>query len=163
MSLLEICQWLESTALGTGIRESIWWFPVLNVVHLLGMCLAAGTIAWVDLRLLGVGLRAVPVSQVAGSLLKWTWTGFALLFVTGSLLVVSEAATLYENVAARIKVVLLILAGLNVLAFHTTVYRSVAAWGAESVTPPRARLAGAVSLACWTGLIAAGRLIPYVA
>ena len=162
MTLLEICQWLENTPLGVEIRESLWWFPLLNLAHLLAMAVAAGTIAFVDLRLLGLGLKRAPVSQVAANLLPWTWAGFAVLFVSGSLLIVSEAVLLYNNAAFRIKVVLLLLAGLNVLIFHRTVYRHVAAWDLANVAPLRARIAGSVSLVCWIGLIAAGRTIPYL-
>lgn len=162
MSLLEFCQWLENTPLGVGVRESIWWFPLLNMFHLLAMAVAAGTIVWVDLRLLGLGLKRAPVSQVAGQLLPWTWGGFVVLFVTGSLLIASEAVMLYDNAAFRIKVLLLLLAGLNVLIFHTTIYRSVATWDLALETPTRARIAGFVSLTCWLGLIAAGRVIPYL-
>jgi hypothetical protein len=162
MSLLEWCRWLENTPLGAGIRESIWWFPLLNMFHLLAMAVAAGTVVWVDLRLLGAGLKRAPVSRVAGQLLPWTWGGFIVLLVTGGLLIVSEAEMLYDNAAFRIKLLLLIVAGLNVLIFHTTIYRSVAAWDSAPVAPARARIAGAVSLACWLGLIAAGRVIPYL-
>jgi hypothetical protein len=162
MTLLEICQWIENTPLGVEIRESIWWFPLLNLGHLLAMAVSAGTIAFVDLRLLGLGLRRAPVSQVAGQLLPWTWAGFVVLFITGSLLIVSEAVLLYGNAAFRIKVVLLLVAGLNVLIFHTTVYRKVAEWDLAPVAPLRARIAGSVSLFCWVGLIAAGRTIPYL-
>ena len=162
MSLLEMCQWIENTPLGTGIREGLWWFPLLNLAHLLAMAVSAGTIAFVDLRLLGLGMKRVPVSQVAGQLLPWTWAGFVVLFVSGSLLIVSEAVLLYGNWAFRVKVVLLLAAGLNVLIFHRTVYRNVAVWDQAAVTPLRARIAGGVSLACWVGLIAAGRTIPYL-
>ena len=88
--------------------------------------------------------------------------GIAVLFVTGSVLILAEAVTLYENLAFRIKAVLLVIAGLNVLLFHTTIYRSVAAWDLAPRTPLRARVAGWASLSCWFGLIAAGRAIGYV-
>src|SRR5712692_4031465 len=122
MHLLEFCQWLENTPLGVEIREGQWWFSVLNGAHLLGMAVAFGTVAVVDLRLLGKGIRRAPVSEVAESLLPWTWSGFAVMAVSGVLLVVSEAAKLYGNLFFRIKLVLLVAAGINVLIFHRTVY-----------------------------------------
>lgn len=148
--------------MGTAVRESIWWFPLLNLAHLFGMMVAAGTVAFVDLRLVGSGFKRAPVSQIARQLLPYTWAGFAVLFVSGSVLILAEAVTLYENIFFRIKAVLLIVAGLNVLLFHRTVYRSVASWDLAARTPLRARVAGWVSLSCWFGLIAAGRAIPYI-
>ena len=84
------------------------------------------------------------------------------MFLSGSLLIVSETVMLYGNFAFRLKLILLVIAGLNVLQFHTTVYRSVADWDSAPVAPFRARLSGAISLSCWLALIAAGRVIPYL-
>jgi hypothetical protein len=162
MHLLEFCQWLENTPLGAEIREGRWWFSLLNGVHLLGMAVAFGTVAVVDLRLLGKGIRRARVSEVAGSLLPWTWAGFAVMAATGVLILTSEAVKLYDNLFFRIKLALLVAAGLNVLIFHRTVYRRVAEWDLEPQTPREARVAGMVSLVCWFGLLAAGRAIPYL-
>jgi len=162
MSLLEFCQWLENTPLGVEIREGRWWFSLLNGVHLVGMAIAFGTIAIVDLRLLGRGIRRARVSEVASSLLPWTWAGFAVMAMSGTLMIFSEAVKLYGNLFFRIKVALLVVAGLNVLIFHRTVYKRVAAWDLEPVPPRQARVAGMISLTCWFGLMAAGRAIPYL-
>lgn len=150
MSILHFCQWLENTPVGAGVRQSIWLFPIVETIHTVGIVLVAGTIAVVDLRLLGFALRREPVSAVLQQVLPWTWTGFALMLVTGALLVSSEAVKLYSSVFFRIKLALLILAGTNMLVFHRTAY-----------TPARARLAGALSLTCWIGIIAMGRAIGY--
>ena len=82
MSLLQIAQALEASQFGTALRESLFWFPALNLVHLIGLTIAGGTIVFWDLRLLGVGLRRAPVSKVGASLLPWTWAGFAIMLVT---------------------------------------------------------------------------------
>lgn len=148
--------------MGVEIRDGVWWFSILNAVHLLGMMLAFGTIAIVDLRLMGKGIRRARVSEIAGSLLPWTWAGFAVMAVSGVLLVTSEAEKLYGNLFFRIKLLLLIAAGLNVLIFHRTVYRRVAEWDLLPVPPVQARVAGFVSLTCWFCLLAAGRAIPYL-
>ena len=147
--------------MGTSMRDSTYWFPALNLVHLLGLLVAAGTIVFWDLRLLGVGLRSAPVSQVGKSLLPWTWSGFGVMFVSGSLLVVMEAGRLYSNIFFRIKVAFLLLAGINVAIFHLTVYRQVKVWDRAPVTPLRARLAAGVSLLLWFSILAAGRAIGY--
>lgn len=144
-----------------AMRESNYWFPALNFVHLCGLLVAAGTIVFWDLRLLGLGLRRAPVSQVGKSLLPWTWSGFGVMFLSGSLLVAIEAGRLYFNIFFRFKVAFLILAGLNVLLFHFTVYRKVDAWDLSPRAPLQARLAGGLSLLLWFGILAMGRAIGY--
>lgn len=161
MSLLQIAQAVEASQIGTALRDSLWGFPALILVHLIGLAIAGGTIVFWDLRLLGVGLRRAPVSIVGASLLPWTWAGFAVMFVSGSMLVTIEAGRLYSNIFFRMKILLLILAGLNVLVFHMTVYRSVPAWDQAHATPLRARMAGGLSLLLWFSILACGRAIGY--
>jgi len=159
--LQQWCQWIYDTPIGTQIRESIYLFPIIETVHVLGITLLVGTIAILDLRLLGFVLKKEPVSQVARQILPLTWTGFAVMAVSGLLLFWAEAAKNYVNVAFRVKVVLLFLVGLNPLLFHLTVYRRVDSWDVAPVTPLRARTAAALSLALWSGIIIAGRAIAY--
>jgi hypothetical protein len=161
MPLLQVAQAIEASRIGTALRESQWGFPALNMVHLIGLAIAGGTIVFWDLRLLGVGLRRAPVSQVGASLLPWTWAGFAIMFVSGSLLVTMEAGRLYGNIFFRMKILFLILAGLNVLVFHLTVYRGVSAWDQARVVPLRARMAGGLSLLLWFSILSCGRAIGY--
>ena len=161
MSLFALAHAVQVSNIGTAIRESLWLFSILIITHVLALMVAGGTVFYFDLRLLGVGLKRAPVSEVAAQLLPWTWGGFAVMFVTGGLLVWSEAERLYGNVFFRMKVVFLLLAGLNVLLFHTIVFRRVATWDRAPVAPLQARLAGGVSLALWFGMIAAGRAIGY--
>jgi len=159
--LFQLAHAIEASSFGTYLRESQYWFPALNLLHVLGLLVAAGTVVFWDLRLLGIGLKRTPVSQVGQSLLPWTWAGFAVMFVSGSLLFTLEAGRLYENIFFRMKIVFLILAGLNVLMFHFTVYRSVAGWELDRIAPLRARLAGGLSLLLWFAILASGRAIGY--
>ena len=161
MSLLAFCQWLEKTPLGAGIRQSAWAFNALVAIHTLGIVLTVGTIWLVDLRLLGFGLRREPVSSVLQQTLPWTWAGFTVMLCTGALIFCAEAVTVYSSISFRIKIALILLAGLNALIFHKTVYRGAATWELTSPTPPRARLAGLLSLTVWIGVISAGRAIAY--
>lgn len=160
-SLLEFCQWLNDTGPATALRESNVVFPVVESVHVLAIALMAGTVAIVDLRLLGVVLRKEPVSEVAGQILPLTWAGFAVMVVSGLALFASEAAKVYFNPAFRFKLVLMALAGVNPLIFHRTVYRDVARWDRAPRTPARARAAAVISLTLWTGIVLAGRAIAY--
>ncbi|HEX4277025.1 MAG TPA: DUF6644 family protein [Bryobacteraceae bacterium] len=158
MNLLSFCQWLEKTPVAMSMRESLWIFDAVETIHTLGIVLVAGTIMLLDLRLLGLGLRREPVSDVAGRTVPWTLAGFCLMALTGAWLFSAEASKLYHSPAFRIKLVLLALAGLNALLFHLTVYRQVNGW---VDIPVRARMAGLISLVLWTCIIAAGRSIAY--
>lgn len=161
VSLLGICQALNDSAIGTSIRESEVVFPVIESVHVLCITLLVGTVALLDLRLLGLALRKEPVSRVASQLLPLTWTGFAIMFTSGFLLFWAEAVKSYYNPAFRWKMLMLLAAGLNPLVFHLSIYRGVQQWETAVVTPWRARLAGVLSLTLWTGIIVAGRAIAY--
>ena len=160
MFLLNFCQWVDSTRLNAMLRQSNWAFPTFDAIHTLGIVMVAGTIMLVDLRLLGLGLRSVPMTQLVARIVPATLWGFGLMVLSGGLLFASEAVKMYHSPAFRIKVVLLALAGLNALIFHRTVYRDADHWE-PSVAPVRARLAGLLSLLFWIGIIAAGRAIAY--
>jgi hypothetical protein len=161
MLLLGFCQWVDSTRWSALVRQSNWFFSTLDTVHTLGIILVAGTIMLLDLRLLGLALRSVPVAQVVARIVPSTLGGFGLMVVSGGLLFSSEAVKMYHSPAFRIKMLLLALAGLNALIFHRTIYRDVAQWDPACVVPARARLAGLLSLVFWIAIIAAGRAIAY--
>jgi hypothetical protein len=156
-----ICQWIYQTQLSVAIRESIWVYPILEVLHCVGILLVAGTIVVVDLRLLGLGMRQSSVSSVVRQVLPWTLSGFGFMAVTGSLLAWSEPLKLYESVFFPWKLLFLAIAGLNALFFHYGIYRGVATWDDAFATPARARLAGVISIVCWMCVIAAGRAVGY--
>lgn len=160
--LLHVCQWVYGTHLSTAIRESVWVFPIIESIHVLGIVVLVGTIAVLDLRLLGLIMKREPISRIARQVLPWTWTGFSIMFITGLLLSIAEAATNYYNWAFRIKLILMILVGLNPLIFHLTIYRQVNTWDLSNVTPIRARAAAICSLALWASIIITGRMIAYL-
>jgi hypothetical protein len=148
--------------MGAGIRESLWLFPAIETLHLLGMAVLVGSIAAFDLRLLGWMLRRQRVSALAERLLPWSWAGFAVQLVTGALLFASEAVKVYPNPAFRLKMLLLFLVGLHALIFHVSVYRNVASWDDTEVLPAGPKVAGFVSILLWIGIVAAGRFIGFV-
>jgi ABC-type multidrug transport system fused ATPase/permease subunit len=159
--LATFCQWLYDSEIGTGIRESIWVFPIVEGTHLLGIALSVGMLCWFDLRLLGLALRDQPVSKVWQQVMPWALAGFVLMFVTGGLLFWAEAARAYASVHFWIKVVLLVAAGVNALLFETTAHRHIAEWDKAPVPPLRARMTGAISLVLWTAIIITGRTMAY--
>jgi hypothetical protein len=161
MFLQHLCQWLFRSEVGTTIRESTFLYPAIETLHVLATILLVGTVAVVDLRLLGVIMRRERVSAVVRQILPLTWLGFVIMFVSGVLLFWANATEYYANPAFRFKLLLLLLAGLNPLFFHLTTYRGVAEWDDAPLTPIRARLTGLLSLTLWSGTIIAGRAIAY--
>jgi hypothetical protein len=161
LSFYSFCLWLQNTPWGTAIRESTLMFPIIETIHVLGLGLSVGTVAVFDLRLLGRSLRREPVSQIMSQIMPWSIAGLVVMFVTGGLLFWCQALKAYNSVFFRIKLVLLLLAGVNALVFQLTVYRSMATWDKAEVTPLQARLTGGLSLALWIGIIAAGRTMAY--
>ncbi len=159
--LQHLCQLLYDSQIGTSIRESDYAFSIIESIHVLGITLLVGTIALLDLRMLGVVLRGVSVTRIARTVFPLTWAGFAVMFVSGFLLFWAEAAKNYGNSAFRIKLMLLLLVGLNPLIFHTTIYRRVQEWERLEVSPWRARTAAIASLTLWSGIVVAGRMIAY--
>ena len=157
-----ICHWLEQTAVGAGVRQSLWLFPAIETVHLLGMAALIGTIGTLDLRLVGWAMRGTWISDLARRLLPWAWAAFAVQVVTGALLFSSEAVHIYRNPAFRLKLVLIALAGVHALIFHFIAGRGLSRWDATGATPAPARVAGFVSLLLWMGVVAAGRWIGFI-
>jgi hypothetical protein len=154
-------EWLQNSPMGTGVRESVWIYPGLVTLHVLGLSISVGLIAIFDLRLIGYGISLTPVSDLARQLTPWATVGFTCMVVSGVLLLGSEAVDCYNSPAFWIKLGLLALAALNALTFYFTVYRNVAAWDQMSVTPTGARIAGWASLVLWVAIIFAGRSIAY--
>ena len=161
MSILEICQWLQDTQWGTGIRESTWVFPIIEGTHAIGIALSVGIILIMDLRLAGVLMRREPVSQVSNQLMPWSLAGYSLMFVTGILLFWCQAVKAYGSIFFKIKLVLLLLAGINALVFELTLRRTVKDWDTAQPPPFRARFAGVMGIILWAGIIAAGRTMAY--
>jgi len=161
MSIYHFCVWLQHTSVGVSVSESLWLFPLIETIHIWGIILLVGTTGVLDLRLLGLILTNQRVSEIHHRLLKWTWTGFTVMFVTGSFMFASEATKMYENGAFRFKMLLIVLAGLNALVFERVTFRNVSSWDDSAKTPGLARLAACVSLLAWVGVIAAGRWIAY--
>jgi hypothetical protein len=163
MPIFQWCQWLEATRLGSAIRDSSWLFPAIEAVHVLGIIVLVGSTGLFDMRLLGTGfLRKQRASEVAKQVMPWVWGSFSVMFVTGVLMFSSEATRCYQSWFFRLKLVLLLLAGLNALIFEYGAYRQIANWDeAETVAPAGARAAAWISLLLWVFIVFAGRGIAY--
>ena len=161
MSILSVCEWLESTEAGVLVRESLYGFPILAAIHILGLTVSVGTLVWFDLRLAGVSMPRCPVSSLYRRLMPWTLVGFGLMFLSGLLLFTGFATKAYGNVYFRIKLTAIVLAGVNALVYHRMTERRIAHWNDAARPPMPARLAGVISIVVWTIAIMAGRMMSY--
>ena len=159
--MLSFLQWLESTPWSIALLESYYVWPLLESTHVLSLALFVGTTLMMDLRLLGVTFRSVPVTSFTSRMLPWTHIGFAIMVVTGVLLFYSSPVRYYYNIFFRAKLLLLILAGLNVWLFHGRIHKLVSDWDRKAVPPRAARFAAAVSIIAWAGVVVTGRMIAY--
>jgi len=154
-------QWLHDTSFAETIRASPLLFPWVESVHVLAITLVVGSIAAVDLRLLGLASRSRPITQLTRDILPLTWVAFAIAVLTGVTLFASNAVEYAQNGPMRFKMLLLLIAGMNMLMFHLVTYRSVGVWDEAPRTPFAVRLAGATSLLLWIGIVALGRWIGF--
>jgi hypothetical protein len=155
------CIWLASTGGGTYIRESIWEFPVIEGIHVLSIAMSVGMILWFDLRLMGLNMKNRSISEVFRGVYWWMTGGFAVAIISGLLLFWAEADRAYPNIFARLKLLGLLFAGLNILYFHLGTQRSQSDWDNSPTPPLRVRLAGFMSIMWWVVVISAGRLMAY--
>lgn len=158
MDLAAVLQWLEASSLAARIRESLLLFPLLESTHVLALSLVFGTIAVIDLRLLGIASRKRAFTRMASDILKWTWAAFALTVVTGSLMFITNAPVYYHNAYFRTKMLLLLLSGVNMGVFELTARRTIHQWDRNPSAPLFGKTAAALSLAMWIGIIFMGRL-----
>ena len=156
-----LLSWLESTPLALLIAQSTIAFPAIEIVHVMAITLVFGTIAIIDLRLLGVGSNNRAVTELCRDVLPWTWAAFGIAAISGSLLFISQATQYVENSAFRMKMLLMLLAGINMAAFEFITFRGVAKWDRDVPVAPAGKLAGAVSLACWLGVVGFARWVGF--
>ena len=148
-------KWLTTTPWAKAMNGPEWAFPLVESLHFIGLALSVGTIAIVDLRLLGIAMRRQSSRELAADLDIWTRIGLVVMLITGPLMFSADAVNYHYNPAFRFKMVCLLLA----LVFHFTIHRQAT----RSPTPSLlAHLAGAVSLALWTCVVAGGRMIAFV-
>ena len=161
MSLLPFCQWLAETSGSIALHESLYMYPLVESAHVLTLCLFLGLAIMFDLRLLGLTLVRVPMSEIRRRLGPWMVAGFVVMVITGVMLFYAIPVRSYQSLFFRVKVVALVLAGLNAFVFHATIDRRLAEWDRDPVPPRAARRAGASSLVLWAVIVVAGRMIAY--
>lgn len=161
MPPLEFFEWLAATTASTALRESHYLYLAVLATHVLTLTVFLGTAIIVDLRLLGLVMIRIPVSQILTRLLPWTVGGFVVMAASGSLMFYASPADKFVNLFFRAKMAMLVLTGLAVWMFFRTVHRRIDGWDNDPSPPAVARLAGGLTLALWVAIMAAGRMIPY--
>ena len=156
MNLLPFFEWCEASWLGNAIRDSLWLFPVIEAVHLLGLCLLGGAILLVDLRLLGVGLRSHPIPQIAREASRWLLLSVVVMLTTGTALFLSESVKCYYSPAFWVKITTL-----PVALLFTYLVRQRVAMRASDTPTGTTKAVAALSLMMWFTVAAAGRWIGF--
>jgi hypothetical protein len=155
VSALPFFEWLTTSPWANAINGPEWAFPVVESLHFIGFALSIGTIAIVDLRLLGLGVRRQTAQELAQDLNRWTLIGFAVMLITGPLMFSADAVRYHYNPSFQFKMTCLLAA----LLYHFTLHRRAVRPG---VSPLAAKFAAALSLTLWTGVVAGGRMIAFV-
>ena len=152
---------LEEGGVGAAMRDSLWLFPLVETVHIIGFSILVGALVAFDLRILGVSKR-LSVRLLARHLLPWSLAALLLIVPTGVMMFASEATDLVDNGAFVAKMVLLMLAATNAAAFHLGVFRNAALWDQNAPSPTGAKLHAVASLLIWVSIITCGRMIAYL-
>src|SRR5436190_22277232 len=161
MPLRGAFEWVDAFESSIAIRESQYVYPALLTTHVVALCMFAGLVLMMDLRLLGIGNMQTPFSQLQRRLFPFQMVGMMFSAITGVALLYAQPMRFYPNIFFWLKMFLMALAGLNAMAFHYLTYSSVSRWDKDPILPPAARMAGALGLALWMTVVVAGRLIAY--
>ena len=161
MSLSSFAHWLERREWSLEFAASAHAYPIVLAIHLSCIAVFGGMILLTNLRLLGWALTSYRISEVLDRLRLWKWMGFSIMVTCGVLLAGSEAGKYYNNPYFEIKMALLALLGVHALIFRRGVYRNAAALDAAPAVTLQTKLAAISSLALWTSVLCAGRMIGY--
>ena len=161
MSLFEWCQWLQHTRFATAISESDWLFPLIEGSHILALPLSVGMIVILDLHLLGIAFCDGPGTKLVLNVMRWSKVGFVVMFLTGGLLLITQAGKAYGNAFFRTKLIFLLLLGINAAVYEKLFFPKMAGWDSARGAPAGAKFCAAVSLLLWIGVIVCGRTMAY--
>jgi len=156
--VFHLSQWVNQSQLGVYMRDSLYAFPIVETLHIFGIVLLLSSAFLLDLRLFGVGpMRDEPVKKLARWILPWVWAGFTVQLISGSLMYAAEATRAALNLLFWLKMIMIVLAGVNALIFHTVMYKSVDEWNEARVAPLGARVYGCFSILIWFSVVGLGR------
>ena len=152
---------IEALAFARAMREQLWLYPAVEIVHIIGLAILVGSVVMFDLRVLGLS-KAVSVRALSRHLLPWSLGALVLIVPTGFLMFSAHASDFIANRAFQIKMALLLTAGINAVIFRTGPYQTVSAWDTGVAAPLGARVSVALSILIWFSIIACGRLLAYL-
>jgi hypothetical protein len=152
--------WLDASQLARAMRGSTWMYPIVEIVHIVGIVLLVGSVAMFDLRVLGFA-RSLPLHALGRHLLPWSVASLALIVPAGLMMFAAHPHDYAGSKVFQLKLSLIGVAGLNALLFHKGVYRSVESWNTAVAAPLLARAQALASLAIWIAVISCGRLLAY--
>ena len=153
-------EWVDMFESSIAFRESFYVYPAFLTTHVITVCMFAGLIMMMDLRLLGVGNTGSSITQVQKRLFPWQMVTMVLSMSSGLMLFYGQPMRFYPNVFFWIKMVMIALTGVNAIAFHRLTYQTVNAWD-SGVVPMGSKVSGLLSIVLWSAVIVAGRLIAY--
>ena len=159
--LLNLARWLDSQSWSTSIHESIYLYSWIETTHVLTLMVFLGMLFVIDLRMLGAIFPNVPASTVAQRLDKPMMIGFVVMLITGFLLYYAIPVRTTQSLWFRVKVVLLVAAGINAFLFRAKMQASSNSWDLDRIPPKRIRIGAALSLVLWAGVVITGRTIAY--
>ncbi|MDC0072821.1 hypothetical protein OAK06_06555 [Gammaproteobacteria bacterium] len=159
--MLDFVQWLATTEWSIALHESLYLYPWIESSHVLFICFFFGTLLFVDLRLTGKVFTNLSISEMNKGILPLTIIGFGLMTLTGLLLFYAIPVRNYQNIFFRIKILLIIIAGLNALFFHKRMSKEAKKWDKDSFVPKSMKASAIASLFTWSLVIISGRMIAY--
>ena len=155
-----IWSWLEASGIAVAMREWTWAYPIVEITHIIGFVVLVGAAFMFDLRLLGVS-RWLPLTDLARHLLPKSQLSLLLVLPTGFLMFMTNATKLVENPVFRLKLILIVLAGINAFVFRRWISKSIEHWNINEGSPLMAKLSAAFSLMAWSAVISCGGLIAF--
>jgi len=158
---MSISETIQSVGFLTDIRESALVYPIIMSTHLACIAVFGGMILMTDLRLLGIAMKDRPVTEVVNQFRIWKRVGFCIMVTMGALLASSEAVKYSTNPFFWAKMSFLVLVAVHAIIFRPRVYNNTAEIDRAPALPGIAKLAGALSLTIWLGVLSMGRLIGY--
>ncbi|HVY35046.1 MAG TPA: DUF6644 family protein [Caulobacteraceae bacterium] len=161
-AIAAFCDWLSATPISLTIQSVLWIIPVIQSIHIIAVTLIVGAVLMVDMKLLGVVGRDMPISGATRRFLPWVWVAVVVLLLTGSVLTVAEPRRELINNVFRLKMLLVLAACALTGGFQIIVSRNAEAWGDQPSNQWSARAVAIISLALWVGIIMCGRWIAYV-
>ena len=159
--MLEFAGWLSETKWSIALHESLYLYPWIESTHVLSICLFFGTLLFVDLRLTGKVFNNLSVTDMNRKVLPLTLFGFLVMSVTGLLLFYAIPVRNYQNIFFRIKILLIVIAGINAFFFHRRMSKEAKVWDKDSSIPSSMKNSAITSLVLWSSVIISGRMIAY--